>query len=138
MENSPYLSDEVLLAYIASNPPSGHLKQIMIANSQLSDQVKLALQASNIPVGTMNQIANVKKGFSGRTILYFEINQLKAEFEGLYNDIIRDALLNEDENATYDELVTILKQFEDQTRLKLLLSTYIVKKRFSIGRRDEK
>ena len=61
MENSPYLSDEVLLAYIASNPPSGHLKQIMIANSQLSDQVKLALQASNIPVGTMNQIANVRR-----------------------------------------------------------------------------
>lgn len=123
---SPYLSDEVLLAYIASNPPNGNLLQVMIANSQLSEQVKAALVNSNLPNGVVNQIATAQVGWSGRTDLYMAINYLKEQYEGIYYERIRDALLDEDPNADLENLISILLEEGDRRRLELLLSTCIV------------
>lgn len=71
---SPLLSDEVLLAYITSNPPNGHLMQIISANSPLSDEVLSALDEIKIPKGIQNQIDAEQFGTSERTILNEIIN----------------------------------------------------------------
>ncbi|MBK6527112.1 MAG: hypothetical protein IPG07_17125 [Crocinitomicaceae bacterium] len=52
---SPYLSDEVLLAYLASNPSSGHAQQVMIANSPLSADVLAAFNAKTTQAASKNK-----------------------------------------------------------------------------------
>lgn len=123
---SPYLSDEVLLAFIAGNPPSGHLLQVIVANSPVSEQVAQALAAFNMPNGTANQIANVQQGTSGRTELDFEINYLKGEYELIYVERIRDALLDEDSTANLENLIVILKEENDRKRIESLMKIYTV------------
>tara|TARA_R110002072_G_scaffold303077_1_gene492883 strand:+ start:1083 stop:5153 length:4071 start_codon:yes stop_codon:yes gene_type:complete len=129
LKHSPYLSDEVLLAYIASNPPSGHLKQVMIANSQLSEQVKAALAAVNMPNGTANQIATAQIGVSERDKLVSEISYLTSEKDLLYSKMVSQLLLDEEEDANFDELIEILEDNkEDISSLKLLYRIYILLK----------
>ena len=123
---SPYLSDQVLLAFIAGNPPSGHLLQVIVANSPVSQQVAQALAAFNMPNGTANQIANVQQGTSGRTELDFEINYLKGEYELIYVERIRDALLDEDSTANLENLIVILKEENDRKRIESLMKIYTV------------
>ncbi len=125
---SPYLSDKVLLTYVAKNPPSGHLKQVMIANSPLPTEVKLALSLINLPNGIANQIAAKQVGVSKRTALNEEINYLQGQYDKLYNDYIRTALLDPSEEANFDNLISILKEAGDVERLKMLLSTHITNK----------
>ncbi|MBI1837782.1 MAG: T9SS type A sorting domain-containing protein [Flavobacteriia bacterium] len=125
---SPYLSDEILLAYIASNPPTGHLKQIIIANSKLSSNVNVALSRLSIPNGIASQIAAKQFGISERSKLISDINTMKGEITAIYNDQIRNALLDESDNATFENLILILKEEQNYERLKLLLSTYLLNK----------
>ncbi|MBL1281115.1 MAG: T9SS type A sorting domain-containing protein [Fluviicola sp.] len=129
LEHSPYLSDEVLLAYIASNPPSGHLKQVMIANSPLSAQVLIALSNVNMPNGTANQIAAAQVGVSERDRLNSEISYLTSEKNLLYWEMVSQLLLDEEEDADFEELIDILEdEDEDISSLKLLYRIYILLK----------
>ncbi|MDT8412523.1 MAG: T9SS type A sorting domain-containing protein [Vicingaceae bacterium] len=92
---SPYLSDEVLLAYLASNPPSGHLQQVLLANSPLSADVDEALADMILPKGISNQIANAQTGESAMELLQQEISFYQSEFQRTENDLIRDLLFDE-------------------------------------------
>jgi hypothetical protein len=123
---SPYLSDEVILAYIAKNPPIGNLRQVLLANSHLSFDVKNALLNVNMPKGTRNQIAAAQNGFSERTRLMFEISYLQSEYDELFNEQFRDLLLDDSEQANFNALIQLLKEEGDEERLKLLLSSYII------------
>lgn len=66
---SPYLSDEVLIEYIYSNPPNGHLQQVLLANSGITQQVWEVLDAKSIPQGIKNSVSNAMNIKSPRRIL---------------------------------------------------------------------
>ncbi|MFN3916650.1 MAG: T9SS type A sorting domain-containing protein [Flavobacteriales bacterium] len=78
MAASPYLSDQVLLAFLAGNPPTGHLKDILLANSPLSEEVREALSGITLPSGIRNQINSAQQGISPRQELEATINVLNT------------------------------------------------------------
>ena len=124
---SPYLSDEVLLAYIARNPSNGLLKQVLMANSQLSETVKKSVANLSLPNGVKNQINSVQKGVSARTSLINETLYLRDQITYIKNEMIRNALLNSDDNADLEQLILVLKDLNDFASIKMLLDTYIYK-----------
>lgn len=125
---SPYLSDAVLLAYIAKHPPIGNLKQVLLANSQLSSTVKAVLLNVSMPSGTANQIASAQTAYSPRVKLGFEIDYLQSKYEEIYNAQYSDLLLNDAENADFTDLILLLKEEQDKKRLELLFKTYVLTK----------
>lgn len=113
---SPYLSDEVLLAYIASNPPSGHLAQVISANSPLSDQVMSVLEEIKIPKGIQNQIDAEQFGTSERTILNEIINFESDKRHKYLNRSISLILADSTLINPADTVAKILKFEEGRTR----------------------
>lgn len=97
---SPYLSDEVLIAYInrAQTPPHGHIKEIVIANSPVTNVVKTAIENINLPNGIREQIKDAQIGISKRFELEgliilknFEIQSIVSEEISYYlNDTLDD------------------------------------------------
>ena len=70
----PYVSDEVLKAYINSNYPASDITQVLNACSPLSDEVNSALMASNLSSGIKSQLAALQTG----TSKMFALNSLKG------------------------------------------------------------
>jgi hypothetical protein len=122
---SPYLSDDVLLRYIQSQPPVGHLRQVLLANSHLSHQVKSALVNYAMPNGIANQIAAAQTGVSERSKLYENINQRIYLMDLEYEDLISQLLLDDSDAATIENVIGVLREFEDYERLKRILSMYV-------------
>ncbi len=89
LQCSPYLSDEVLTAYILSNPPAGHLSQVILANSPVSNTVADVLNAQSLPAGIAGNIQNAQTGISPMMYLNNEIGYLKKERWLLVDDMIR-------------------------------------------------
>jgi hypothetical protein len=89
LQCSPYLSDEVLTAYIFSNPPAGHLSQVILANSPLSNTVADVLNAQILPAGIAGNIQNAQTGISPMMYLNNEIGYLQKERWLLVDDMIR-------------------------------------------------
>ncbi|MBW6482174.1 MAG: hypothetical protein K0B10_03850, partial [Vicingaceae bacterium] len=92
---SPYLSDDVLLAFLATNPANGHIQQILLANSPLSDAVAAYLAGMTLPKGIKNQLTNAQTGESAMELLQQEISVYQSEFQRTENDLIRDLLFDE-------------------------------------------
>ncbi|MCZ2442556.1 MAG: T9SS type A sorting domain-containing protein [Flavobacteriales bacterium] len=124
---SPYLSDEVLLAYLATNPPAGHIQQIILANSPVSSAVLNALNAMSIPNGIKNQINNAQTGTSAMTYLNNEISFNKAERNSLIDERIRLFLSDTLAGNPLDSVALILKEENIEIRKKQLCDTYIAK-----------
>lgn len=124
---SPYLSDEVLLAYLASNPPAGHIQQVILANSPVSSAVLNALNSMNIPKGIKNQINNAQTGVSAMTYLSNEISFNKAERNGLIDERIRLFLNDTLVQNPLDSIALILKEENIELRKKQLCDTYLAK-----------
>jgi hypothetical protein len=118
---SPYLSDTVLLSFIASYPNSTDLVNIVLANSPVSEVVGQAIDSLNLSTAVQDQIDSAQTGISQRTLLNFEINYLKDEFEAVYQSRIREALLDDDSSANFNNLISILKEENDRERLEQLL-----------------
>lgn len=127
LEASPYLSDEVLITYINSNPPVAMLKQVMIENSKLSNEVRTLLDSKPLPIGTRNQINAVQVGVSERTKLIKEIHYQEYRYSELLRDLLAEAILDTTETAHVDSVVAILIQENDQNSKELLLEAYILK-----------
>jgi len=121
---SPYLSDTVLLSFIASNPNSSYLVNIVLANSPVSEIVGQAVDSLMLSSSVQNQIDSAQSGVSQRTLLNFEINYLKDQFEELYQSRIREALLDDDSSANFTNLISILKEESDRERLEQLLKIF--------------
>jgi hypothetical protein len=89
---SPYLSDEVLIAYLNTNPPHGNMKQIIIANSPVTPTVMNIIDGMNFPNGIRNQINAAQTGISERakleaSIKYSRTNKLNA-LDGLIREYL--------------------------------------------------
>ncbi len=62
LEYSPFLSDEVLITYLRSSAPQGHIKQVLIANSPLTEKVIYWLNESKLAAGIVSQIEQEQTG----------------------------------------------------------------------------
>lgn len=133
---SPYLSDEVLIAYILSNPSAGHLKQILIANSPLSNKVLRVLENEILPKGVKNQIDNVQVGISPRQELEGEIAYYEAELRKAEFDVIRLLLFDfSDENKeNFQDVVDFLEEDEinnTNNQNQMLVNAYLANNDFN-------
>jgi Secretion system C-terminal sorting domain len=117
---SPLLSDEVLIAYCNANPPTGHLKQVILANSPVSQAVMDVLNNMNIPNGIRNQINNAQTGVSGRQILEQNINGFVGEIQLLANDLQRRFNQIQDKPRE-KQLLVEMNTVESQKRLSQIL-----------------
>lgn len=132
MAASPYLSDNVLIAYMQSNAPIGNLKQVLLANSPLSDDVMAALNQLNIPRGIKTQIINAQTGISAMQELKTEIAYHKNEVSKIQNDVLRYILFEDDVVERYKEAIEFIKQesacFEKRCEL---IAFYTVNKEYT-------
>lgn len=124
---SPYLSDEVLLAYLAKNPPAGHIQQVILANSPVSSAVLNALNGMNIPNGIKKQINNAQTGVSAMTYLNNEISFASTERNSLIDERIRLFLNDTLIQNPLDSIALILKEEKREIRRKQLCDAYIGK-----------
>lgn len=107
---SPYLSDDVLVAYLnRKGIPNGHVKQVILANSPLSDKVYGVVESLNLPSGVMNQIDAAQVGFSGRTEQEAIVSHYQFERALAVNDLIRYFLNDTTEDNGLDSVEVILK-----------------------------
>ncbi len=128
LSKSPYLSDTVLLAYIARNPPHGHLKEVLIANSKLSAQVMQAVNALNLPNGIKNQIlAAQNANSSAREHLINEISALYAALGYNTYELNRSYLTDTTVVNGIDSVINILKDDNSSLSLELLCKAYVTK-----------
>ncbi|MGM0479301.1 MAG: T9SS type A sorting domain-containing protein [Bacteroidota bacterium] len=125
LEISPYLSDEVLLAYISSNPPNGHLKQVILANAPVTDNVMEILENSNISNGVMNQINNAQVGKSERDRLISEIGYAETERSLLLNKTIRLVLEDTIMPGRLDTVAVLLEEESKKRRKEQLCDVYL-------------
>jgi len=113
---SPYLSDELLIAYINTNPAAGNLKQVIIANSPLSNAVMQAINSMSLPKGIRNQINAAQTGISDRVRLEQQIGGLTAEVQLLINDLQR-RFIRRNEKPREKLLLTEMNDAESQKKL---------------------
>ncbi len=125
--NSPYLSEEVLIAYLNSNPPFGNINQVIIANSPVSSEVKNILIGLNLPKGIKTQINNVQSGMSPMKYLYNEISYATTERNNIIDERIRLYLNDTIIPNPLDSVALILKEENRELRKKQLCDTYISK-----------
>jgi len=118
---SPYLSDEVLLAYLATNPPNGNLQQVILANSPVSQNILDALN------GIQNQLNNAQTSVSSMTYLNNEIGFATTERNSIIDERIRLFLTDTLVLNPLDSVAVILKEENRQIRKKQLCDTYIGK-----------
>ncbi len=126
MALSPYLSDEVLLAYLATNPPSGHIKQIILANSPVSKEVMAYINGMNIPNGIRNQINTGQNGASGMDVLKDDVSAVVWVKDMASDELLRrylndtlvdrldsmDIVLKENENVESDAIRVSVKIYQ--------------------------
>lgn len=124
---SPYLSDEVLLAYLATNPPNENLQQVILANSPVSQDVLDALNGLNIPIGIKNQMNNGQTGVSSMTYLNNEISFATTELNSIIDERIRLFLTDTLVVNPLDSVAVFLKEENRVIRKKQLCDTYIGK-----------
>jgi len=134
---SPYLSDEVLIAYILSHPSNGNLKLVVLANSPLSSEVLAELENSSLPQGIANQINAAQTGISPRQELESEISYYEGEITKAKNDIIRILLFEENEDSTrrnFKDVADFLQEDEINNTTKenqLLVNAFMADENFT-------
>jgi len=139
MSKSPYLSDEVLIAYILkSSVPNGNLKDVLIFNSPLTQDVKNKLNSISLPTGIRNQInAAQTPNQSERQKAIDLIKYYQFEISILKNDIVRNYVNDSTVEIKIDTIISRVKEFEDidivssvKTK-EMLADLYIEKGNFS-------
>jgi len=127
MNASPYLSDTVLIAYILSNPPNGHLQQILTVNSPLSQAVLDVLDNISLPKGIKNLIDNTQTGTSAMQELQANIAYQEAVLSRDKNDILRFLLFDTTDStaSNYKNVVDYLNGIAVKTAAeqKLLINS---------------
>lgn len=114
MENAPYISDDALIAYLVSNPPPGHLKQVYAACAPLSQNVLDKVAQSNLPNGIKNQInALPQTGVNSSELATNKLVSINEKIDWIYTNAINDNLnVEESENAHTQALAFIKESFK--------------------------
>lgn len=107
---SPYLSDEVLLAYLAKNPSPEDLKQVISMNAPLSSQVSDAVNQMNLPKSFKSITENTQGDLSAMTYLTNDLQFLKREKQELAHEQIRLLLFDEQAENPMEQISMIMKE----------------------------
>ncbi|MCC6838219.1 MAG: T9SS type A sorting domain-containing protein, partial [Bacteroidia bacterium] len=115
MSKSPYLSDEILIAYFTKNGlPNGHLKEVAIVNSPLTADVKAILTTVSLPPGIRNQInAAQTTNQSKRQKTIDLVKYYQFEISILKNDMVRNYVNDSTVEIKIDTIISRVKEFED-------------------------
>lgn len=92
---SPYLSDRILIEYLtqSNTPPSGHIKQVLLANSPLTDAVLSVVNGLNLPNRINNQISQAQQtGISERRLLEASESNLNTDLLVYIDAIVQEYL----------------------------------------------
>lgn len=114
MSKSPYLSDEVLIAYITkAGVPNGLLKDVVLANSPVTSDVKVQLNAISLPPGIRNEInASQTNTPSERQKAIDWVKYFQFEISILKNDIVRNYVNDSIVEIKIDTIISRVKEFE--------------------------
>ena len=128
LAKSPYLSDEVLIAYMLQSPPNGHLQQVLNANSPLSQAVLDVLMTRNLPNGVLNNIlSNQTSAPSVRAVLQQDTWYNEANLYRTIDDLLREVILDTDTTRTLDDAVTILAPRQEKVYQEMLVNLKITR-----------
>lgn len=86
---SPYLSDTVLIAFLNKMPPSGTIRNVLMANSPLSSNVLESVNTASLPNGIRNQILAAQNGTSPRELLENDYYAARNDKQFWENEKIR-------------------------------------------------
>ncbi|GAB4257651.1 MAG: hypothetical protein Kow0079_14850 [Vicingaceae bacterium] len=127
MQSSPYLSDTVLIAYLQTNPPAGHIQQIINANGPVSEEVWNAFLVLNIKSkGIVNNLVNLQNSGvdSPRDELFAYIDALTHEKDYWVNNLLRYYINDTTGTGSIDSMIAILI---DEGRKEELCHAYLFK-----------
>ena len=129
ISKSPYLSDTVLVSYLAKPaiPPSGHIKDVVIANSPVTAAVKSKVDDLNLPNGIKQQISAAQVGISARLKLEAQIVQIEFELQLYTADKINYFLNDTLETNPIDSVIKMLTVEPRPYASKELIQAYIAK-----------
>jgi len=122
---SPFLSDEVLIAYIRSGAPKEHIRDVILANSPVSDAVNDVLNEYTFPARMRAAITEAQTGTSAMSTLQYEINSTANELDRLVDEQLRMAL-NNPEGIRLAEAAAILEAEDKPARREQLYSVYVL------------
>lgn len=124
---SPYLSDDVLMTYLLTNPPANHIEQVILANSPVSELIISELNNHALTIEINTNINSAQQGVSAMTYLINEIGYFKSERNGLIDERIRLFLNDTLISNPLDSIALVLKEENIEFRKKQLCDTYIAK-----------
>ena len=111
MSYSPFLSDDVLIAYInrVQTTPSVDIKDVIIANSPITNNVKLAIENKNLSQTLIEQINASQTGLSARFELEGQIILKNFEIQSLVSEEISNYLHDTSNVNAIDSILYLIK-----------------------------
>lgn len=123
---SPFLSDEVLIAYLESNPPAGHINQVIQANSPVSEDIMNYLSGMGLPNGINNQINNAQTGISEMENLGAAISGVEHERNMVIDELIRGYLNDSLSVSPMDSIRLLLNEETIRTRREQICDAHLM------------
>ncbi|MBL4652533.1 MAG: DUF3494 domain-containing protein [Flavobacteriales bacterium] len=130
---SPYLSDEVLIAYTESEPPHGNFKQVIIQNSPVTEEVMSIIDEQNLPRGIKKQIDSVQIGVSPRYEIDQQINYYSRQLSLAYSDLTYYYLTDSIEE-NLDSVIAVLQTGEGDGIMMELTAAYTENEQYTEAR----
>ena len=131
---SPYVSDEVLIWYAATTPPSGHFKQVILANSPVTFEVMEVIDAMNLPNGIRNQINAAQTGIADRFQIDQEISFFDRQVSLAQGDLqdyyLRDTVIVDN----LDSMIAVLETDNGTVAQMQLTSAYAENEQYADAR----
>ena len=127
-QNSPYLSDAVLIAYFSkANTPNGHIKDIHDKNKPVSMAVWQTILNRNLPKGIMQDLNQQQATTiqSAMQVLYGQIADLNQQKGFIVDEVTRTLLSDTINGIDEQSIIALMKadnRYESQCRL---LSGYV-------------
>ena len=111
LAKSPFLSNEVLLAFLNKTPrfSNGIIKNVVEANQPVTDPVWQVVVSLNLPNGIFNQLQNGQVGTNARQDLIDNTNLLLREKQSHINDALLLALNPNDSITDYAQVENIFR-----------------------------
>ncbi|MBA3663793.1 MAG: T9SS type A sorting domain-containing protein [Bacteroidetes bacterium] len=134
-QNSPYLSDAILIAYFSSNnTPNGHAKDIHALNAPVSASVWQTIVNHGYPNGIFNQMQAAQNtgATSGRTNQENLIGNIKSEIDYLYNHKLR-LFMGDSTNINTDSLKANIIASTYTDKAQKLTDFYINTKQYALA-----
>lgn len=129
LDASPYLTDDVLIAYLNSTPPDNNVDKVISANSPVTDNVWAVVDGMDLPSGIKDQLEDLQTGgMPAISVLLNERNYEKNERNLLINELISTYLLDTTLVGNLDSVEVIINQERDGIELnKRMTELYLAK-----------